>query len=95
VCLGALYLASEKYYPNRAGDIEDCLQDWGPTFAPEYMAQFGTWFPETLEACCKRHYHHDLSAYARVKPLSGPTSGMLTITLGNASSFVLDLTTEE
>jgi hypothetical protein len=61
-CLGIAYLGSGMYYPDWTGDNKGCLQDSGATIAPEYMAQFGTWFSETLDACCERHYQWNLAA---------------------------------
>jgi hypothetical protein len=61
-CLGIAYLGSGKYYPDWEGDNQGCLQDSGDTIAPEYMAQYGTWFSETLDACCERNYHWNLAA---------------------------------
>jgi hypothetical protein len=69
-CLGVSYLGSGKFYPDWAGDNEGCLQDSGTTLAPAYMAQFGTWFSETLDACCERHYKWNLPA-CKVEGLVG------------------------
>jgi hypothetical protein len=60
-CLGASYLGSGKYYPDWSGKNDGCLEDSGTTIAPEYMAQFGTWFSETLDECCARHYSFNLA----------------------------------
>jgi hypothetical protein len=55
-CLGAAYLGTGKYYPDWAGDNKGCVQDSDPNIAPDYMAQLGFWFFETLEECCETHF---------------------------------------
>jgi hypothetical protein len=44
------------------------------------MAQFGTWFPETLEACCKRQtnkWYVDYHSWKCIQDCVGPNCGGL------------------
>jgi hypothetical protein len=89
-CLGAAYLGSAKYYLDWAGDNRGCIQDSDPSFAPDYMAQLGYWFFETLEESAARRTTSGLFLPATSKALPEQASGMLTGSLGNASRIVLD-----
>lgn len=48
--------ALSDWYPDWRGSSNSCFNDGG---APLYMKLFGTYFENTLEACCKRYFDWD------------------------------------